>query len=122
MRLRPIITSAAVAVGLLESCKPQTQTVERDARAASMGAGSGSLASSHCVTGKTDSAAAVVVALDTLKKRLGFDSKVHRFTREPHGYTIVTIPDPNSHALDPMGVVKVDERCRVTSLVLTDSA
>jgi hypothetical protein len=122
MRLESIMSAGAFAIVVLGGCKPHTPAAERDGRVLSAGATSGSFGANLCTTGRLDSADAVVAALDTVNKVLGFASQVYRFGRDTMGYTIVTIPIPTTHARDPMAVIKLDKKCRVTSLVLTDSA
>ena|SRR2546425_236802 len=69
-----------------------------------------------------DSTSAVSVAFDSLAKVDPFRSKVFRFERDSQGVRIVTIPDTASRMLDGMAIIRIGERCRVTSLVQTDSA
>lgn len=122
MRLQSIMWAGAFAILALASCKPHSPATKRDEHVLSAGAASGSFGANLCGTGRADSASAAIAALDTANKALGFGSQVYRFARDTLGYTIVTIPIPTTHARDPMAVIKLDKRCRVTSLVLTDSA
>ena len=107
---------------LREQRRRQQPGGEVGGRSASANSASHGSTPTHCVPGKTDSAAAATVALDTLNKVLGFASEVHRFTRTSLGYTIVTTPIPVPNTRAPMAIIKLDKACRVTSLVVTDSA
>jgi len=69
-----------------------------------------------------DSASAARVAIDSLSSIDPFRSRVFRFGADSQGMRIVTIPDTMSRMRDGMAVVRVDDRCRITSLVQTDSA
>jgi hypothetical protein len=68
-----------------------------------------------------DSASAASVVIDSLGRIDPFRSKVLRFERDSAGLRIVTIPDTPT-IVDGMAVARVGARCRITSLVQTDSA
>ena len=69
-----------------------------------------------------DSTNAARVAIDSLSRIDPFRSRVFRFESDSQGMRIVTIPDTMSRMPDGMAVIHVDGRCRITSLVQTDSA
>ena len=69
-----------------------------------------------------DSASAAKVAIDSLAKIDPFPSAVLRFAPGSVGVRIVTMPDAQAHVVDGMAVIHVNRRCRITSLVQTDSA
>lgn len=69
-----------------------------------------------------DSARAARVALDSLARLDSFPSAVFRFERDSAGIRIVTWPGRQAGVRDGMAVVRVTPRCRIASLVQTDSA
>jgi len=69
-----------------------------------------------------DSARAATIVIDSLTRIDPFRSTVFRFERDSLGVRIVTIPDSPSTVRDGMAVVRVNRRCRITSLVQRDSA
>ena len=69
-----------------------------------------------------DSTSAARVAIDSLGQLDRFRSKVLRFERDADSVRIVTMPGGQIPVLDGMAVVRINARCRITSLVQTDSA
>jgi hypothetical protein len=69
-----------------------------------------------------DSARAARVAIDSLTKVDPYRSRVLRFNRDSLGVRIVTMPDSGSAVTDGMAVIRVNDQCRIISLVQTDSA
>jgi hypothetical protein len=74
------------------------------------------------VTPPCDSARAARIVIDSLTRIDPFRSTVFRFGRDSLGVRIVTIPASPSTVRDGMAVVRVNRRCRITSLVQRDSA
>ena len=95
---------------------------------AALGAGAGCTASYKAPARKgslatgCDSARAATIVLDSLRLLMPFPSIVYRFERDSTGTRIVTYPAPGQLILDGAGVARIDAACRITSLVLTDSA
>jgi hypothetical protein len=69
-----------------------------------------------------DSVRAVNLVIDSVATGYSFPSQVLRFARERHRVRIVTMPASQSRVTDGMTVAYVDDQCRITSLVQTDSA
>jgi hypothetical protein len=69
-----------------------------------------------------DSTAAAELVLDSLSKLLPFPSAVYRYSRDATGFRIVTVPAPGTHVTDGRAIVQLTGQCRISSLVLTDSA
>ena len=75
----------------------------------------------RCTGGPSDSARAANIVLDTLRRLDTFPSRVFRFSRDSSGFRIVTEP-ADGRTADGMAIVRLDGRCKVTSIVQTDSA
>jgi hypothetical protein len=71
---------------------------------------------------RCDSTNAVKVAIDSLAKIDPFRSKVFRYEHNARDIRIVTMPDTSPRITDGMAIIHVNSRCRITSLVQTDSA
>jgi hypothetical protein len=69
-----------------------------------------------------DSTTAARIAIDSLAQIDPFRSKVLRFARNSGSVRIVTMPDGQVPVLDGMAVVWINARCRIISLMQTDSA
>jgi hypothetical protein len=69
-----------------------------------------------------DSVRAVNLVIDSVANARYFKSQVLRFAHEGGRIRVVTKPVSSLSTLDGMTVAYLDERCRITSLVLTDSA
>jgi len=64
----------------------------------------------------------VNLIIDSVANARYFPSQVLRFAHEPHRIRVVTMPVKSLNIVDGMTVAYLDDRCRITSLVQTDSA
>ena len=71
---------------------------------------------------RCDSARAATVALDSLARLNPRKSEVYRYEADSAGVRIVTWPARDQQVVDGMAIVRVDQACRIASLVRTDSA
>jgi len=74
-----------------------------------------------CGTQPGDSARVVQRVLDSLARGAPFRSKVYRYQLDSLGIRIVTMP-ADARFVDGMAIVRIDPRCRIVSIVQTDSA
>ena len=76
------------------------------------------------LTPPCDSARAARVALDSVKKVYDLPSAIYRFdwNYSGDGIRIVTAIRPTRGVRDGMAIVRLDERCRIRSLIQRDSA
>ena len=71
---------------------------------------------------RCDSARAANVAIDSLSRLDPFKSEVYRYEPESAGVRIVTWPARDQEVIDGMAIIRLDQACRILSLVQTDSA
>ena len=87
-----------------------------------MRAGRGHRPAGETVAPPCDSTRAVNLVIDSVANRYYFKSQVLRFAREPNRVRIVTMPVSSMGIRDGMTITYVDDQCRITHLVQTDSA